>query len=78
VVNFWIDEHKPEGRERAPGPRYRLDHPGHLLARNPGAAGGGSREDRWADVGEEVGSAWLKAACEAQRDRAKSTIAEVD
>jgi integrase len=36
----------PQGRLRAPRPHHRLDHPGHLLARHPGDAGGGGGADR--------------------------------
>ena len=43
-----------QGRQRAPRACHRLHHPGHLLARHPGNAGGGGSADRGAGVRKQV------------------------
>jgi len=43
--------HQPEGDQRAPRARHRIDHSRHLLARHPGAAGRGGGADCGAGAG---------------------------
>ena len=45
----------PEGRLRTPRARHHRDHPGHLLSRDPGNAGGGGGADHGDGV-RDVGS----------------------
>ena len=59
--------HPPQGRLRAPRPRHRLDHAGHLLARHPGDAGGGGGVDRGSGVCVDLIRQRLRPAAPAPR-----------